>query len=175
MHYFFTFQAVPSPCPASSILHSLHALHASAGLSASVSGPTLEHVCVATASISKLIVPVSAISMAQHRPVLYWQKVRLQQHLRWQCSSPTQNFPSTVSSVLEDCIKYWRVFQEMMEAMKNLNIFPSFLSSPTFCLRWLLLLFSNKLKPWATFFKVLQKHWVLCCFYTSSLTWQPRV
>lgn len=126
MHYFFTLQAAPIPCPASSILHSLHALHACAGLSASVSGPALEHECVATACISKLIMPVSAISVAQHRALLFWQQVRLQQHLRWQCSSPRQNFPSTVSSVLEDCIKYWESVPGNDGSHEEFKYFPEF-------------------------------------------------
>lgn len=68
-----------------------------------------------------------------------------------------------------------RAFQEMMEAMKNLTIFPSFLSSPTFCLHWLLLLFCRKTQTLSNIFKVLQKPCVLCCFHTSSPTRQPRI
>lgn len=126
MHYFFTFQAAPRPCPARGVLHSLHVLRAGAGPGAPVSGPTLDRVCVAAARISKLIVPVSAISMAQHRTVLFWQQVRLQQHLRWQCSSPTQNFPSAVASVLEDCVKYWESVPGNDGSHEEFKYFPEF-------------------------------------------------
>lgn len=126
MHYIFPFQAAPRPCPAHSPWRSLHARRTGAGPSAPVSGPTLERVCVAAACVSKLIVPVSAISMARHRTVLFWQQVGLQQHLRWQRSSPTQNFPSTVSSVLEDCIKYWESVPGNDGSHEEFKYFPEF-------------------------------------------------
>lgn len=50
----------------------------------------------------------------------------LQQHLPWHGSFPAHNFPSTVSRVLEDCIKHWESVPGNDGRHEEFKYFPEF-------------------------------------------------
>lgn len=158
MHYFSTFQAALCFCTAGCILHWLKC-----ALCLCPKASTGIHMGEPRVCVSELTVPVPTPCMAQHWVLAAGQAGNTCVGCCHQCS-----FPSTVAGILEDLIKYLESIPGNYGSHEEFKYFPEFsvlahiwssLAFPLF--------FCQQIQTSSHIFMVLEKPWVLGCFYTS--------